>query len=355
MRGRIEVNREVLRKNFLILKRGIGRGKKVIAVVKADGYGHGGAETALSCKESDYFAVATAREGEELLAAAEETVKGKVFVLGITDEEEKAICVRKGIGFSVQGEEDVLTASRISMIEGKPARIHIALDTGMNRIGIKTETEVYKLINALKNSPCVHAESVFSHLARPGSKSFSSVQRGRFLSLSSPIAKEFPSVFRHLAASERLGDRAYAFDGARLGLALYGYGAEGVSPCMSVIGKVVRNTFVQGGESVGYDGKFTAKRDTFVATVSLGYADGLRRDLTGGSVILKGKKRRLVGNICMDCCFCLSDERVSVGDDVVFLGSCGEEKIDAEDLASVAGTIPYEILTSFRRIPRRYV
>ena len=355
MRGRIEVEKDVLRKNFLVLKRRAGRGRKIIAVVKADGYGHGAAETALSCKESDYFAVATAREGEELLLNAEETVKGRVFVLGITDEEEKTVCVRKGIGFAVQGEEDVLIASRISLAEGKPAAVHIALDTGMNRIGIKTETEVYKLINALKNSPCLHAESVFSHLARPGSESFSSVQRDRFLSLSSPVVKAFPSVFRHLAASERIGDRAYAFGGVRLGLALYGYGADGVSPCMSVIGKVVRNTFVQGGESVGYDGKFTAKRDTFVATVSLGYADGLSRDLTGGTVLLKGKKRRLVGNICMDCCFCLSDESVSVGEDVVFLGSCGEERIDAKDLASVAGTIPYEILTSFRRIPRLYV
>ena len=350
MRGRIVVDESVLRKNFLAVKKKVGKGKKTIAVLKADGYGHGGAVAARACRGSSYFAVASADEGEILSEEAEET-RGKIFVLGETDGEEKARCVRLGIGFAVQSAEDAESAQREGRALGVPVGIHVALDTGMNRIGMTSEKEVYNAINTIKSCKNLRLLSVFSHLADVSDEGFCARQRRRFLSLSTPFSETFPSAFLHLSATGKLGAKDYAFDGARPGLALYGYGSEGVSPCLSVTDRVVRNSYLPAGESAGYGRRFVARRGTFVATLSLGYADGIPRSLSGGCVLLGGKRRRIVGNICMDSCFCLSDEGVRVGDEVVFLGSSGGQTLTAEDVALAAGTVPYEILTGWKRLP----
>ena len=145
-----------------------------------------------------------------------------------------------------------------------------------------------------------------------------------------------------------------SFGGMRVGLGLYGYGVEGTLPALEVKSSITRVNRLMAGDTVGYGGMFRAKRACVVATVPVGYADGLYRSYTGGEVLVNGSFAKIVGNVCMDCCFVLVGEGAKPGDEVVFLGRQGAKEISAERIASKLGTIPYEVLTSFRRMNTIY-
>ncbi|HBF86375.1 MAG TPA: hypothetical protein DDW54_01700 [Clostridiales bacterium] len=154
-----------------------------------------------------------------------------------------------------------------------------------------------------------------------------------------------------MAATDALKYGDVFFDAVRLGIGLYGYGAEGVSPALTVFGRVIRTARLETGETVGYGGEYVASGGETVATVALGYADGLPRAYSGGYILIGGKRRKVIGRICMDMCFSEADESVKAGDTAVFLGRQGNEEITAEEIARKVGTIPYEILVGFKRIP----
>lgn len=345
MRGIKKIYLNKIVENFAVLSAAVGENVKKICVVKADAYGHGIKEVVQALGDADCFAVATVDEAAEVRLVTDK----RVLVLGYTDRCEKAFCAACGIEVAVWTGKDVEDAAYAA--GGKDISVHIAIDSGMNRIGVKTEEELSGLIRAATERPNVKIKGVFSHLYAAEDRAAAFCQKEKFDRFCSllPFRAE-----RHLAATGGL-TYPFGYEAVRFGIGLYGYGFSGVSPAMSVSGTVVRVSRLFAGETVGYGGEFIAERDCFAATLSLGYADGVSRRAAGGEVVIGGKRRKLVGRVCMDMCFALVDKDVSAGDEAVFLGSQGEETITAEDIARHTGTISYEVLTGYKRIKAVFI
>ncbi len=391
MRGIIEINLKNLTDNLNYFKKNLPRGALLAAVVKADAYGHGATEAVKAIRENvDYFVTASAEEAEEV----RELTNKPVLCLAALNESEATRCVLKDIEISVSSESDVCMLAAISEQTGVCARVHICVDTGMNRMGIKGEKAAYKLINKVFSCKNLSIKGVYSHFFDCSDRGETSRQFAEFCA----VAKFAPeNAIKHIAATEGFFEKNYVFDMVRTGIGLYGYGerksesaasepkpaagnmkpaagnskftagdmkpaagnpkfmAGNLKPVMSLKSYVARIAKIKKGETVGYGGRFEAAEDCYVATISAGYGDGVPRSFTGGSVLIGGKKRKIVGNICMDFCFALADKRVKAGDEVVFFGRQGGEILTAEDMADACGTISYEILTGVKRFERVYI
>lgn len=349
MRGEITVDMNILKRNVAEYKKRLGDGVKIIGVVKADGYGHGAQAIAENVNLFDGFAVATTDEAIKLRTVTDKPV----LLLGFTHGYDETFeAVNRKIAVTVWNGTQVDELARAGDKLGKCATAHIAVDTGMNRIGLKTREELNALAAKIEFSDSVMLGGVYSHFFDGGDDTKTELQRAKFIDVTRDCPKE---VIRHIAASCRALDKNCGFSAVRLGIGMYGYGANFVEPCLSVKGEVVRNVKVTVGETVGYGGEYTAEKEEYIATLSLGYADGISRLMKGGEVLINGKRRKIVGNVCMDYCFALSDENVRAGDEVVFIGRQGDEFITAEEVAKHTNTIAYETLTGFKRIPRRYI
>lgn len=317
-------------------------------VVKADAYGHGISEVVKAVGDSDGFCVATVEEGVKV---RRETIS-PVLILGKVDGEEVETCIEKDLSMTVDAVDDLDMIVSTSAYMRKIASIHIVVNTGMNRIGINDKKLLYKLINHIKNNKNIRLDGVFSHL--------SAVEDGVKTERQKVLFEEFSSemgngVIRHLGASGSIDAKNLYFDGVRIGASLYGYGVEGVCSCMAIYGRVVAINLIKKGESVGYGSGYMAYDNECVATLSLGYADGVSRSRRGGFVLIGGKRREIIGNVCMDFCFAKVDESVKVGDEVVFMGKQGDAVITAYDIAGWENTIFYEILTKNKRIERVFI
>lgn len=344
MRGIITVNLDTIKANVLKFKRRIGKDTKIIGVVKADGYGHGAKEIAKYVGAIDVFAVAGADEGADLRRATEKPI----LILGC-DEPETAVA--QNLTLSVWDKSQVKEIAALSEKVGKKASVAIAVDTGMNRIGVKSEKEFADLYGEISLYKNLAISGVYSHLLRGDDEDGSLSQLSEF----TRITERVGVVEKSIAATARATDKRFTMSAVRLGIGMYGYGETFVRPALSLRGSVVRVSRISAGESVGYNSGYIARKPTYIATLSLGYADGISRRYTGGSVIINGKKRKIVGNVCMDYSFAVTDEKTKRGDEVIFIGESGGERITAEDVANKEGTICYEVLTRLKRIERRYV
>ena len=347
MRGIKIVDLNTLKNNYLAVKKRVG-GKRVISVIKADAYGHGGAEVAKKLDADDGYAVATLDEAVEVKSAIRESIP--VLILGATDTEEKRECVERGIEFTLSDEKEVAGVLSITARSDKCARVHIAVNTGMNRLGADWQNPAYKLINRCKNEKSIRLCGAFTHFYDAADISECGTQYERFKF----AARTLPEELAHISSTCAIKFPEFHCGGVRLGLGLYGYGIEGVSPCMSIKCRVAAVNPLSAGETVGYGKSYTAKKRQFVAVLSMGYADGVPRDFSG-EVLIGGKRRKIVGKACMDMCFALVDGRVKAGDETVFIGRQGAEYIDGEEFAANCGGIVYEALTGFRRIKREYI
>lgn len=363
MRGIIEINLKNLNDNLNYFKKNLPRGARLAAVVKADAYGHGAVGVVKAIREKvDYFVTASAEEAEEV----RELTKKPILSLASLSESEATRCVLKGIEISVSSESDVRMLAAISERTGVCAYVHICADTGMNRMGIKGEKPAYRLINGVLSCKNLSIKGVYSHFFDCSDKKKTGKQFAAFCKAAKLVPQ---NAVRHIAATEGFFDKNYVLDMVRIGIGLYGYGEQKpqgatkmpkhavgkLKPVMSLKSYVARVAKIKKGETVGYGGRFEATEDCYVATVSAGYGDGVPRSFTGGNVLIGGKKRKIVGNICMDFCFALADKNVKAGDEVVFFGRQGGEILTAEDMADACGTISYEILTGVKRYERVYI
>lgn len=344
MRGIITVNLDTIKANVLKFKRRLSENAKIIGVVKADGYGHGAKEIAKYVGAIDSFAVASTDEGEELRAVT----RKPVIILGY-DEAERAI--RYDLTPTVWDKNQVKEISRCAEKLGKMATVAIAVDTGMNRIGVKGEREFAEVVEEIRRYKNLTISEIYSHLPCGDREDISLGQLRDFTGITARIK----GVEKSVSATARATDKRFNFSAVRLGIGMYGYGENFVKPALSLCGYVVRVSKIKAGESVGYNAGYTARKPTYIATLSLGYADGIARSYTGGEVIINGKKRKIVGNVCMDYCFALSDEKTRRGDEVIFIGESGGERITAQDMAEKENTICYEVLTRLKRVKRKYV
>jgi alanine racemase len=346
----------------------IGRRAKadVIAVVKADAYGHGAEAVAETSFEAGavMVAVATVEEG---LALREGGVNGPILVLlGPTDSSETAHAVAQDLIVVVWDVERARAVSTAATALRRNARVHFKVDTGLTRLGAPTDQAAarYRQIASL---PHVEIDGIFTHFATADDPDTSNdrLQLERFRE----VLRSIPDRPRLVHAAASAGVAAFGsvegMTAVRTGLAIYGLhpaphlgGSLPLQPALAWRSRVHRVASVAAGTGVSYGHEYRLARDGRIATVPVGYGDGLPR-VAGkhGTVLLRGRRVGFAGRICMDLVMLdVTDvDGAREGDEVVLIGAQGAEKQTAEDLAEACGTINYEIVTGIRRrVPRRY-
>ena len=346
------------------------RPAEVAAVVKADAYGHGALAVAkklesVGCK---LFTVSNIDEALELRTGG---INGMILVLGFVLDEFLPEAVENGISLAVDTVahlEKILQAA-----DGRTVKIHIKLDTGMNRTGFAAKSapeqpldaELVRAASLIRSHDNLVCEGIFSHFAvadEPDGADFTEMQYARFTDTVEKLrALGIQPTYRHICNSAGIVNFPHMhLDAVRMGVTLYGCGNldAACKPAMTFKTRVINVHALKKGESVSYGCTYTADSDRRIAVIGAGYADGYKRCLSGkGYVLCHGKKAPLVGRICMDMAMVdVTDiPEAAVGDDAVLFGSDAEAFLSAEEVASWADTIPYEILCAVSaRVPRVY-
>ena len=362
------IDLDAVENNFNELKSLLPSGVKTMCVIKADAYGHGSHRIALFLQNKcDYFAVASINEGEELRAAG---VKTPMLILSYTSPLEYEDLIRNDITATIYDLESAVLLSETALKMGRTAKVHVAVDTGMGRIGFPDDESGADAVEKLKRLPGLLVEGLFSHYACSDETDRTSAneQTRRFESFIKLLEKRSIDIpIKHICNSAAVIEGEKSFDMVRFGISLYGlYPSQEVhkervtlAPAMQVESHIVYVKTVKKGTKIGYGQTYTAPCERKIATVCIGYADGFNRCFSNkGYVLIKGKKAPVVGKVCMDQIMVdVSDiEQVSIGDRAVILGKDGSSVISAEELGEMSDSFNYEVLCNFMpRIKRIYV
>jgi alanine racemase len=359
---RAEIDLRAIAHNLGVVRR-VAAGARVLAVIKADAYGHGVVPVAqvLDAEGVDGFGVALAEEGLELRDAG---IEGDIVVLNGVYGGAYAEVLEAGLTPVVYDLSEVDAFARAA--KGEPVALHVKVDTGMRRLGVPYDL-VELFLDGLEAHPRVRIAGVMTHLAAADTDfEFTALQLARFGEAVSRIrarghapetihAANTPGTFLHPTSR---------YDQVRPGISLFGYapGAEegkSLRPAMRLRTEIIALRDLVPGATVGYDRTFHAEHPMRLATVPMGYGDGLMRHLSNrGAMLVGGVRCPIVGRISMDLTTIdvTAVGGAEVGDEAVVLGAQGDAIIDAEEIADAAGTIPYEILTNVsRRVPRVYL
>ena len=363
-----EINLDAIVKNVDNLMALTKENTGALAVVKADGYGHGDVAVAKAVAQKvTGYAVATLDEAVNL---RENGVKKPILVLGYVDPYEFDILVSHEITATVFDVETAQLLADAARVQKKQAHCHIKVDTGMRRIGLEPDENgiaIVKQITALKE---LSADGIFTHFAASDEtdKTSAEHQFKLFTDFTGRLEKEgIHFTYRHCANSAAVIDMPQVdLDMVRLGIAMYGmYPSDEVKkekvelfPALDLKSHVTMVKEIPAGEKVSYGGTFTTTRTTKLATVSVGYGDGYPRALSSkGYVLVRGQKAPIVGRVCMDQMMVdVTDiENVTRADIVTLIGKDGDAEITVEEIAALAGTIDYEFVCDLgKRIPRSY-
>lgn len=349
------------------------QGGELCAVVKADGYGHGmvpSAEAALAGGAS-WLAVAGMVEARDLVAHEEfEDLRTPLLLLGpiCSDDLEEAIV--HGFDIVVWSEQYIALIEQLAALMGLQARVHVKLDSGMGRFGTRDAEKATRIAQSAAASPNVQLIGLMTHFATADEldDAFFDEQLERFANWVAPLKETYPEVVVHAANSAAtLRDPRAHFDMVRCGIAIYGMDPFGqdpaeraLEPAMEVASYLAAVKLCRVGESAGYGRSFTAKSDTYIGVVPIGYGDGWRRGLSNNAdVLIDGRRHPLVGTVSMDSITVdLGPDPVAeqlLGLPVVLIGKQGEQRITAEEVARRLDTISYEIACGLtRRLERRY-
>ena len=340
----------------------------VMAVIKADAYGHGAIQVAqLLQNRAAFFGVSSMLEATELRRAG---LTNPILILGHTPVKAFGTAIREGIRPTIFRLEDAQALSRAAMEAGIPAPFHFAVDTGMSRIGFPATAEAADICAEIAKLPGLVPEGIFSHFATADCADLSrSRQQARqfdaFCELLQARGVRIP--IRHLNNSAGLMNFDTHYEMVRAGIVTYGmYPSEEVSPelltlkpALQFLSKVTFVKTLPAGREISYGGTFVTTKDTRVATVPVGYADGYRRSLSGRFYcLIHGKKAPILGRICMDQMMVDVTEipETQPGDRVTLVGTDGEETITMEKIAAAADSFNYEFVCGIsRRVPRIYV
>jgi len=359
-----DVDLAAIRHNFLALRALVGPGVRLLGVVKADAYGHGAVAVGLALQAAgiDLLGVALVEEGIELRVAG---VSVPVLVMGIPPADEIAAAIEYDLRLTVEDPATAQEIERQAAARDRAVRVHVKVDTGMGRLGLRAE-EAPSAIEAVARLPHLVAEGLYTHLACADlpEDGVTADQLARFRAvLEGCAAKGLRPPLAHAANSSALIRYPESrFDAVRAGLALYGVrpcaaaGGVDLRPALSLHTHVARLKRIRRGEGVSYGHTWRASRDSVLAILPIGYADGYPRALSNrGQVRAAGHLAPVVGAVCMDMTLVdvTGAAGAAVGTPVVLIEAAHESPLSAEALARLAGTIPYEILTGLsRRIPR---
>ena len=361
-----EIDRQALRHNFDGIKKKVGKDVKIMGIVKANAYGHGVIETSRSLVDFgiDHLGVGFLEEG---IFLREKGITVPILVLGGVLGHQVAHFLEHDLEITVSSIEIAERIEQEIQANGKKkAKVHLKIDTGMERIGVRAE-HALMFVERVCGLHHLDVVGIYSHFATSDEKdkSFANGQLEQFHSVLDSMQKigiEIP--FKHIANSGAILDMPDSYCSmVRPGIMLYGiYPSEETSesvslrPVLSLKSKVVFMKEVPAGKGISYGRKYITPSKTRVATVPIGYGDGYSRRLTNNAdVLIGGKRCPVIGTICMDQLMVDIgfDLPVHVGDDVVLIGRDGSEMISAWEIAHKVGTIPYEVLTGIAaRVPR---
>lgn len=361
-----EINLDNLKKNYEEVRRIIGD-RKLLAVVKSNAYGHGAVEISKELEEigADYLAVRNLEEGIELRSKG---IGKPVLIMGYVFPKQVNYVVQFSLTPTILSLDFANELNSFLESYREKIKVHIKIDTGMGRLGIpyKESVDFIKEVKKLKN---IEIEGLYSHFstADEEDKDFTREQFNRFMYVVHELEKEGIHIpLKHIGNSATVIDLPqFALDGVRVGIMLYGLKPSrfvreiNLHPVMSIRGKIVFLKWIEKGESISYGRKFYTKRKSLIATIPMGYSDGYSRALTNiGEVIVKGKRVKVVGRVCMGKFMIdVTDVKdVSVGDEVTIIGRDGDEEITATEIAEKLDTINYEIVSRISRsVPRVYI
>ena len=361
------INMDNLRYNINKMKSLRKPDMKIMPIIKADAYGHGAVEIAKRITDlSDYFGVATIDEAVELRNAG---INTPILIIGYTDSEDYDKLLAYNITQAVYDIDECKKLSDMAIRVGKKAKVHIKVDTGMSRIGFAVSDEEIKKAIALKDMPGLEIEGIFTHYAKADevNKNYSYQQKKKFLYFIDSLEKAgITFSLKHIdnsAGTMEMNDDD--FDMVRLGIVTYGlYPSEEVDksvvikPVMSLIAHVSHVKTLPAGVGVSYGWTYVTCKETRVATVTVGYADGYPRALSNkGRVIINGQYAPIIGRVCMDQIMIdvTNIPDVAVKDEVILIGGTNDKYVSVEEIAAPAASFNYELVCSIsRRVPRVY-
>ena len=367
-----EVDLDAIWENMVHMKENIAEKTKILAVIKTDGYGHGGVPIAKMLEQLDFMFGYAAATYEEAHVLREAGVKKPILILGYTFPYCYEELIREEIRPAVYRRDTVEELAAAAAKVGQKAKVHIKVDTGMGRIGITPDEEGLEFVRFLMGHPELEVEGIFTHFAKSDEEDKTSAyhQLALFQNFIDRIQTELGLTIpvKHCSNSAAILEMPQAnMDMVRAGITTYGlYPSEEVSKdivplraAMSLYSHIVYCKTIHAGQSVSYGGLFTAQKDTRVATIPVGYGDGYPRSLSGkGYVLIRGKKAPILGRVCMDQFMVDISEIPGVmeGDKVTLLGVDGTERITAEELGELSGRFNYEFVCDLgKRIPRVYI
>lgn len=365
------VSLDAITHNFAEMKKNIAKGTKIVAVIKADGYGHGAEAIARLIEDYDYiwgFAVATPEEALQLRTFG---VKKTILILGIVFEEYFTQMIAKEIRLTVCTYEMAQKLSEEAQRQGRDVHIHIGLDTGMSRIGFADRQESVEEIKKISQLPNLKIEGMFTHFARADETDRSPAidQLNRYLNFAKLLEDAGIQIpMKHCSNSAGIIRVPEAnLNAVRAGITIYGiYPSNEVErdivkliPAMELKSHISYIKTVEPGAAFSYGGTFTAKKEMKVATIPVGYADGYPRSLSNkGWVLIHGKKAPILGRVCMDQ-FMVDITKIpdaKAGDEVTLIGKDGKEFISIEKFGDLSGRFSYEFACDIsKRVPRVYI
>ncbi|MBE6960468.1 MAG: alanine racemase [Ruminococcaceae bacterium] len=361
----VNIDLDAIAENFEAVRKKAGT--PVMAVVKADAYGHGAIQVARLLEDRcAFFGVSSMQEAQELRQTG---IEKPILILGHTPVGAYPIAVAENVRPAIFRYEDALALSQEACCQGKIADFHFAVDTGMSRIGFPVTEEAADICAAIAKLPNLRAEGLFSHFATADCADLTKAKAqaelfDRFDAMLKDRGVEIP--IRHLDNSAGIMNFPNHYEMVRSGIVTYGMypSAEvassllGVRPAFQWCSRVTHVKWLEAGREISYGGTFVTSRPTKVATIPVGYADGYRRNLSNRFyVLIKGQKAPILGRVCMDQMMVDVTDIADVQpeDTVILVGRSGDEEITVEQIAAAADSFNYEFVCGIsRRVPRVY-
>ncbi|MCR5526361.1 MAG: alanine racemase [Lachnospiraceae bacterium] len=365
------VDMDALRFNMESMRSNIDPETKMMAVIKTNAYGHGAIEVAKEIEATDYlfgYAVAVAEEALELRKAG---IKKPILILGYTFPETYECLIENDVRPAVFREDQAEELSKAAVKLGKTVHFHLAVDTGMSRIGVRPDVSSLELVKKMAALPNVEMEGVFTHFAKADMTDTepTEIQIEKFRSFIELLEKNGVSFKIHHCSNSAglIRFKDANMDMVRAGITLYGLWPSDeverdivpLKPLLALKSHIVYIKYTVPGAGVSYGGTYTAGENTRIATIPVGYGDGYPRMLSNkGYVLIHGKKAPIIGRVCMDQFMVdvTGIPEASEGDEVTLIGRDGAEEITMEELGEISGRFNYELACDLgRRIPRIYL
>lgn len=359
----VEVDLDCIAENVKQTRKLLPKDVAIIAVVKANGYGHGAVQVAKTALEAgaSYLAVAFM---DEALAIRNEGIDAPILVLGATRTEDINIAAENQITLTVF-QEEWLKRAQEQLKENVKITLHLKIDTGMGRIGIKSRSNLEAIEKLAADDPRIDLEGVFTHFATADETdlSYYYMQLNRFNEMISAF-KNKPTMIHASNSAAALRNAGSYFSGIRLGISMYGLSPSlemannlpfPLCEAFSLRTEIIHVKKLMPGEKVSYGGTYKAENEEWIGTLPIGYADGWIRKLQGQEILINGMRAPIVGRICMDQCMVKLPNKVETGTVVTLIGKDGQEMISVNEIAKKLETINYEITCMIsNRVPRLY-